>query len=110
MIKHRVRGRRANCKATPNAPKAGGESLERNWARAGGCYDIIERGGARERTAADEADGAGPGVRRGWVDVAGGKLRSPVQIRRGVCGRRNSAWRMAEGDNTRRGERVAHGV
>lgn len=67
----RIRGRRARCRATPNAPKAGGVSQGSNWARAGDFYDIIERGGAREGTSADEADGASPGVRRRWVDVAG---------------------------------------
>lgn len=78
-----------------NAPGTGQESRESKRARAGDCYDIIERGGARREASVDEADGAGPGVRRGGSrNVV--KLRPPMQNRGGEgCGRRSARLRAA---------------
>lgn len=63
-IDGRVRGGCARCRAAPNTQKAGRVSRGSVLTRECGCYDIIKRGGAREKTSVDEADRAGSGMRR----------------------------------------------
>lgn len=104
-----IHGRRARCKAAPNAPKAGKWSLgviERAQATAMALSSVVVHAwGPRWMRLMEHGR-----MCAGGEVAKGGRLGLPVQIRSGAMYGRQSARRMVESGSTRRGRVLRTGI